>query len=255
MMRYDQMAGSCWLQLLRICGRTASLTSEILKTKVVTPSQWAGRLPSWMWNRECISLRTTPVRAISMMMMLVWLSSRISGELMTDAVNIGINNLAWMAAIIDMKGRITRKNNKMRRTPQVVLQVDTKELRVARRLCALTDVAPGEHEVTSTSFARRGCIEHCLEPHIHVDIEHPWQMPAITRWALTGATAAVILLNIKPYMVTYGDYQADVDLIIENLVTRGQGTGMVRASLDRLRQLGWVIPQEVEAKMATGIAI
>jgi hypothetical protein len=165
-------------------------------------------------------------------------------------MSISDNDLGWMAAVIDMKGAISRKNNKARRTPQIVLRVDTKDSRIARRLCTLTGVTPEPHEVQLTPFVRRGCAEHCLEPHIHVDTDYPWRMPEVTRWSLTGATIAVVLLNVQPYMTTYGDYQADVELVIENLVTTGQGVGMVRASLGRLRQLGWVIPSDVEAKMA-----
>jgi hypothetical protein len=160
-------------------------------------------------------------------------------------------DLAWTAAVIDLRGAVTVKRNKSRRTPQVVLRVDTKEHRVARKLAALTGVKPEQTERHSVAFARRGCKEHCLEPHVHVaeDGEYPWQMPEVTRWALTGATAAAVLLNLRPYMTTYSDYAGDVAVILENLVTAGQGTGMVRASLDRLRELGWVIPAEIEEKM------
>lgn len=175
---------------------------------------------------------------------------------MSDELGISANDLGWMAAIIDAKGAVSRKSNKQRRTPQVILRVDTKEPRIARRLCTLTGVAPDFHEAPrAEAFLRRGCAEHCREPHIHVDERYPWNMPAVTRWALTGASAAVVLLNLKPFMVTYGDYHADVELVIENLVTTGQGTGAVRASLERLRQLGWKIPVEVETKMATGVVV
>jgi hypothetical protein len=161
-------------------------------------------------------------------------------------------DLAWMAAVVDMKGRITLKANKMRRTPQVVLHVDTKEARVARRLALLTGVAPETHEKQAVAFARRGCVEHCLEPHVHVDGPYAWRMPETTRWSVTGAGAAVVLLGLRPYMVTYGDHAPAVAMILENLVTRGQGVGMVRSALGRLKELGWAIPTEIEEKMKEG---
>jgi hypothetical protein len=164
-------------------------------------------------------------------------------------------DLAWMAAVLDMKGRITVKQNKDRRTPQVVLHVDTKESRVARRLALLTGVAPEPHEKMVASFARRGCREHCLEPHVHVDGPGAWQMPETTRWSLTGAAAALVLLGLRPYMVTYGDHAPAVTMILENLVTTGQGAGMVRASLERLQSLGWTVPPEIAAKTAAGAAV
>jgi hypothetical protein len=169
----------------------------------------------------------------------------------TAGNTISIASLAWMAGVVDLRGAVTVKRNKSRRTPQVVLRVDTKETRVARKLAALTGVKPEQTEKRSVAFARRGCWEHCLEPHVHVheDGEYPWQMPEVTRWALTGATAAAVLLNLRPYMTTYSDYAAEVHTILVNLVITGQGAGMVRASLDRLRELGWVIPAEIEEKM------
>jgi hypothetical protein len=166
--------------------------------------------------------------------------------------DVNTEDLAWTAAVIDVKGAVTVKHNKQRRTPQVVLYVHTKEPRVARRLCALTGTEPEGHERQTAPFARRGCKEHCLEPHVHVreDGEYPWQMPETTRWAVTGAGAAVVLLNLRPYMVTYGDYADNVGLILGSLVTSGQGYGMVRASVDRLQQLGWALPAEIGKKMA-----
>jgi hypothetical protein len=166
-------------------------------------------------------------------------------------MTVAETDLAWMAAVIDVKGAVTVKRNKMRRTPQVVLYVSTKEARVARRLGSLTGVAPEPHERQASPFARRGCREHCLEPHIHVreDGDYPWQMPEVTRWSLTGAAMAVVLLSVRPYMVTYGEYAADVALVLENLVVTGQGAGMVRSSVDRLRELGWTVPPEIEKKM------
>ena len=74
-------------------------------------------------------------------------------------------------------------------------------------------------------------------------------MPETTRWAITGAAAAVILMNLAPYMITYQDYEGDVNLALMNLVTSGQGSGMVRSSVNRLADLGWQIPRKIELKL------
>jgi hypothetical protein len=170
-------------------------------------------------------------------------------------VTLKVSDLAWMAAVIDVKGAVTVKRNTSRRTPQVVLYVNTREARVARRLGALTGTEPEAHEKQTAPFARRGCKEHCLVPHVHVheDGEYPWQMPEVTRWALTGAAMAVVLLNLEPYMATYSDYARDVETVLDNLVTGGQGFGMVRSSVERLRALGWRIPERIAAKMNAGV--
>jgi hypothetical protein len=162
---------------------------------------------------------------------------------------VTVADMAWMAAVLDLKGAVVQKNNKTRKTPQLVLRADTRDPRIARKLAALTGVAPEPHERQENPFSRRGCAEHCLEPHVHVDPDHPWQMPQVTRWAVTGGAAAVILLNLRPYLTTYGDYIGSVALILKNLVTEGQGSGMVRSSLARLEQLGWKIPRQIENKM------
>jgi hypothetical protein len=164
-------------------------------------------------------------------------------------------DMAWMAGIIDVKGAVIRKNNKTRRTPQVVLYVQTKEERIARRLSALTGTAPEPHDrkPPPEEFLRRNCVEHCTTPHIHVgDGEYPWQMPATTRWALTGIAAAVVLMNLAPYMSTYADYAADVAGIISSFATEGQGVGAVRKALLRLNSLGWQIPPAVTVRLAEG---
>lgn len=90
-------------------------------------------------------------------------------------MKISKSDLGWVAGIIDLKVMIVRKNNKRRKTPQIVLLVDCKEDRVVRRLARLTGTAPEAHSQHPLKpFMRRGCKEHCKEPHIHVDEEYPW---------------------------------------------------------------------------------
>jgi hypothetical protein len=163
---------------------------------------------------------------------------------------------AWMAAVVDVKGAVARKVSRSRRTPQVVLTVRVKDARIARRLGALTGVTPEVRESPKVSeFLRRGCAEHCAEAHIHIGSVYPWRMPEVTHWTLTGAAAAVVLSNLAPHMCTYGDYQADVAAITENLVTTGRGSGMVRASVERLRELGWAVPPALEVRVAALAAV
>ncbi len=158
---------------------------------------------------------------------------------------------AWMAAVIDVKGAVIRKSNKMRATPQVVLYVAAKNPRIAARLSALTGTAPEEHPSPGPSeFIRRSCSEHCPAPHVHVgDDGHPWRMPATTRWTLTGIAAAVVLGNLSPYMSTYDEYAGDVAQILATFAARGQGSGMTRVAVTRLAELGWKVPSLVRRKM------
>jgi hypothetical protein len=169
---------------------------------------------------------------------------------------ISKTDMAWMAAVIDLKGGIIRKNNKKRKTPQTVLIVDCKDARIAVRLSQLTGTAPEPHnQAPMSEFLRRGCREHCKTPHIHVyDEEHPWSMPQTTRWTITGAAMAVVLLNIAPYMSTYEEYRGYVDQAMSVMVTEGQGSGQVRASIRRLSELGWHIPARIAKKTLVAVA-
>jgi hypothetical protein len=153
--------------------------------------------------------------------------------------------LGWMAAVIDMKGHIVRKANQTRRTPQIVLMVDVKDPRIAQRLAAFTGskVEAKEQILPNEAFFRRGCASHCPEAHIHID--ENWQMPEVTRWAVTGAAMGIVLGNLAPYMSTYEEYADDVDEALTQMVTSGRGSGAVRASVRRLAGLGWRIPKEV----------
>jgi hypothetical protein len=161
--------------------------------------------------------------------------------------NISEAELGWMAAVIDMKGGVSRKANKARRTPQLVLVVDTKDPRIGQRLAAFTGsrAEVKERLLPNEAFLRRGCASHCPEAHIHVDESSNWHMPEITRWTVTGAAMAVVLLNLAPYMSTYEEYADDVDEAIASMAVSGQGSGAVRAAVKRLEGLGWQIPKEI----------
>jgi hypothetical protein len=156
---------------------------------------------------------------------------------------------AWMAAIVDLKGSVVRKKNKMRKTPQVVLTMSAKNPRIAARLSALTGTAPEAHpSPTAEQFLRRACAEHCTEPHVHVG-EYPWQMPETTRWSVTGIAAAIVLVNLAPYMSTYADYAGSVAEVFATFAAKGQGSGAVRATVNRLDELGWSVPPIVKRKL------
>jgi hypothetical protein len=185
--------------------------------------------------------------------------ARLDPEAVAEMLGIAplpvtVAEMAWMAGIIDVKGSLIRKRNKTRRTPQVVLYVQEKDERVARRLSGMTGTSPEPRVgMTAEKFLRRGCAEHCLVPHVHVgDPEHPWQMPESTRWALTGIAAAVVLTNLAPFMITYADYTGDVAEIVGNFAADGQGSGAVRRTLLRLSALGWQIPAAVTVRLAEG---
>ena len=158
---------------------------------------------------------------------------------------ISESDLGWLAAIMDAKGKITTKTNPTRNTPQLVLRVCTTDKRIAERLSQLTGTSPEPHEFTrfSGDMIRKGCKEHCPEPHIHV--EEPLEsLPQGTEWRLTGLSMAIVLWNLRKYMTRYPDFAGYVGVAYRNAVTTGRGSGQVRASRETSAGTGVAYPCE-----------
>ena len=151
-------------------------------------------------------------------------------------------DLAWMAGVIDLKGRLTYKKNRTRATRQITLTVDSKEHLVVRRLCKMTGTKP---EVRTTSplseeLLRRNCAEHCPEAHTHVDTT--WTYGSI-RWTVTGASMVVILDGIESYTTLDRGYREAIDEVLDGIALEGRGSIAVVGSLIRLYELGWTLRQ------------
>jgi len=152
---------------------------------------------------------------------------------------------AWAAAMIDSRGHLITKKNKQRApgSQQIVLMIETKHHEIAERLAAMTGTSPEPQESSLNrreDWNRKGCAEHCPEPHIHVG--EP-VMPMITRWAVTGTSAAIVLWNIRKYMATTREpWDWGLDQCLRQLRLEGPGSGSVKSSARRLSQLGWELP-------------
>lgn len=163
-------------------------------------------------------------------------------------------DLAWMAGVVDLKGRLTYKKNKTRATRQITLTVDSKEHQVVRRLCSMTGTKPEFRKTSplSPELLRRNCAEHCPEAHTHVDMD--WQYGSI-RWTITGASMVVVLKDIEPYVTVDRGYQEAMDEVLADVSLEGRGSIAVVGSLVRLYELGWTIRQpflHVVEERATG---
>jgi hypothetical protein len=146
-----------------------------------------------------------------------------------------------MAGVIETRGKIKHVKNALRRSPQLVLQVQSRHITVVERLCALTGVRSRITESkTIEAGDRRGCIEHCPEPHVHMAAE----MPRMAVWAITGVGASIVLHNLAPYM------DPDLDLsVIEEIIAaapmEGRGAAAVADTTLRLVRLGWTLPDSL----------
>lgn len=155
---------------------------------------------------------------------------------------------AWMAGVIDLKGRITKKVNRARNTPQITLTVMSKALPVIRRLCELTGTSPEIHTARKLDLVRRNCVEHCPDQHVHVSAYDPLNPYAI-KWTATGSAFLVVLHNLRPYLVVDHGYQEAETVLSANLALSGRGATAVFSSCNRMRTLGWALPDSIETAL------
>lgn len=157
-------------------------------------------------------------------------------------VSIPVAQLGWMAGVLDLKGSIIRKKNQQRRTPQFVLYVETKQHAVVQRLGSMVGTAPEKQPPKNLAeIFRRGCIEHCPEQHVHVS--SPYEMPAVSRWTITGLPMAIVLFNVLPYLTTDKGWLDIMNEAMSYAPEGGQGRGAIDKAIRRLAALGWDIPQ------------
>jgi hypothetical protein len=156
---------------------------------------------------------------------------------------IPVQTLGWMAGVLDLKGRVTRKGAKYRKHPQITLYVETREMFIIRELGRMTGTKPElQNPQEMPEWMRKGCTEHCPDAHVHVERVN---FPPVARWTISGAGAAVVLYNLLPYMVSDKGLE---EVLVETLATippSGQGRSAVDQAVNRLEALGWEIPAGV----------
>lgn len=156
---------------------------------------------------------------------------------------IPMNKLGWFAGVIDLKGRARAVNTPSRKNPLLTLRVDSRELPIIRELCSLTGTratfAPEKH---AHEWQRKGCIEHCPEPHVHIDRT----MPAMGTWHITGAGAAIVLYNLLPFLLSDRGFTELMDDALAVVPESGPGRHAIDLSIRRLKDLGWEIPPGLE---------
>lgn len=150
-------------------------------------------------------------------------------------------DLAWMAGILDLKGRVYVKSNQSRITPQVTLSVDSREPAIIRKMGAMTGTSPDMTKGRKfNEFLRRGCTEHCPDGHVHVDGHAT--VSDMGRWTVTGAAMVVVLTNLEPFLQVKRGYADWIEGINQDPGFNRQGSGMILDSLQRLLNLGWNLP-------------
>lgn len=157
---------------------------------------------------------------------------------------IPMNKLGWFAGVVDLKGRVRNIKAPSRKSPLLTLRVDSRELSVIRELCSLTGTRPSfKAEKQTDDWARKGCVEHCPEPHVHVERT----FPAIGTWHITGTGAAVVLYNLIPFLLSDRGFAELMNDAIAEIPDRTRpGRHAIDMSIRRLKELGWEIPPQLE---------
>jgi hypothetical protein len=152
--------------------------------------------------------------------------------------------LGWMAGIVDLKGKVYFKKNTQRTTPQVVLMVESRFPGIIRELGAMVGTRPEAMAIKPMKeFMRRGCAEHCTEPHVHVNDTRT--MPQVYRWTVTGIALAIVLSALEPVLTQDKGFQEVVAEVLAGVDMEGRGSGAVMSTVNRLITLGWPMPEEV----------
>jgi hypothetical protein len=150
-----------------------------------------------------------------------------------------------MAGVLETRGKIRRVDNPLRKTIQLILQLQNRNVHIPERMAALTGVKIRVTEAREITVGeRRGCVEHCPEAHVHLGAH----LPRMAVWAITGVGASVVLHNLAPYMHPATDLSV-VDDYIDGLTLPadwakpGPGMYAIWETVNRLRTIGWEIPE------------
>lgn len=159
-----------------------------------------------------------------------------------EVVKITEPQKAWMAGILDFRGRFANKKAHNRAYRQIVWTVQSQETGVIRRMCQLIGSKP---EVIASrplsEMFRRSCVQHCPEAHVHVDRDGI-NMPGTLRFSVTGTAFVTVHYNLVPYLQVERPYEELVAEVNATATLAGAGANQVLNRLAELRNLGWAIP-------------
>ena len=133
-------------------------------------------------------------------------------------------SIPYVAALVDNIAALSTRNADGTILP--IVAIHSPNLPLLAELARMTGVG--------TSEIRRGydrvlCTEHCVQPHLHVD-------SVSLRWSLTGARATIVLYTVLPHT----HFRTER---ITELVDIGTRAPLKMATIGKMRQLGWSIPE------------
>lgn len=132
--------------------------------------------------------------------------------------------LAYVAGVLDAQGHIAVRTTKDgTKLPQLALSGPNVAL--LRWLGDLTGVRP---IMTTRTYSKAGCAQHCAAKHLHVT-------STSGRWQISGAKATVVLAAIQPFLHWQITEAAEA-------VELGLSAPFKPATPTKMLALGWPIP-------------
>jgi hypothetical protein len=161
---------------------------------------------------------------------------------------ISESDKGWMAGVVDFQGHVIRRANGHRAqgSEHVSIYVDTRITEISSKLCAMTGTSPepkaNGHAALKVEWLRRGCVEHCPEPHQHIG-DSDISMPPTVKWSATGCAVAIILWNLLPHMQTRREpWEWAMGMGFASTRLTGRGSQAALSAIRRLHSLGWELP-------------
>ena len=134
--------------------------------------------------------------------------------------------LSYMAGVLDSIGLLTTRtlpNDTI--LPRVALHTkNTGLLQFFGERTGVTTVT------TERNYMRFGCQEHCAEKHRHI-------RSVSGRWAIEGAKATILLFNLERFLRLQRS-------TAHALIEVGLRAEHKRATLEKMRMLGWEVPEK-----------
>lgn len=164
---------------------------------------------------------------------------------MPDREIIPPTKLGWLAGVLATRGKTKMVEAPSRAgKPFASLYVETGELMIVKELCRLTGTQGAYRDsVLPVEWDKRGCAEHCPEPHIHVERE----IRQTGRWHVSGIGAAIVIYNVLPYLLEGQEFTERAHGLMTAALDRApkrytRGRHAIEETIRRLESLGWMIP-------------
>jgi hypothetical protein len=136
-------------------------------------------------------------------------------------------DLSYLAGVLDTRA-VVRTRLVSGNATQTVLPMIAMSCGDAALLHWLADITDVRSIITTRTYDKHRCLEHCTKAHDHIE-------SVSGRWSVTGAKATVVLSATLPY-VRFHEAEWQRGLAV------GIGANKKPATVQKMAGLGWPMP-------------